>query len=165
MMKIKHIVLYGLLIAIMCIATIMIVIPLPTGFINLSDALILLFANVLPYTGIVAVAGIGCALADILAGYGQYAIFTFFIKSIEGILVIYLLSKWKFKGKTLIAYLIGVLVMLVGYGLTDSLLMSSIYYFPVSFLANSTQAIACIILAMLLLPLFKLFLNKIKNYL
>ena len=60
-------------------------IPIPaTGYVNLGDGVIFAAAALLgPFASIAA--GVGSALADLLAGYNYYAVVTFFIKGAMGL--------------------------------------------------------------------------------
>lgn len=72
--------------AVVAAATLAIRIPVPAtqGYINLGETAIYLTALLLgPVHGLVA-GGIGSALADLLAGYAQFAPFTLVIKALEG---------------------------------------------------------------------------------
>ena len=79
--KTKKIVITALMAALVCVATMIIKIPSPLkGYINLGDCIVLLSGWLLsPGYGFLA-AGIGSALADLLAGYVTYAPATFLIK-------------------------------------------------------------------------------------
>ena len=76
------IVITALFAALVCVATMFIRVPSPTGgYVNLGDGIVLLGAFLLgPVYGALA-AGIGSMLADILAGYPAYAIGTLIIKA------------------------------------------------------------------------------------
>ena len=87
-------------------------------------------------------------MADIALGYVNYSIFTFIIKSLEGI-VIYLLIKKLNPKYRLHIFVIGAIVMLCGYGLADVLMGSDFSLFIASMMANLPQAIACTIIATL----------------
>ncbi len=76
------IVLTALFAALICVATMLVQIPIPAtgGYANLGDGVILLCAFLMnPLYAIIA-AGLGSFLADVLAGYVSYAIGTFIIK-------------------------------------------------------------------------------------
>ena len=87
--KTKLIVLNGLMIALVCIATMVIQIPIPMteGYVNIGDSIIFV-ASILfgPIPGMIA-GGLGSALADILTGYSHWALFTLLIKGFEGYVV------------------------------------------------------------------------------
>ena len=69
--------------ALICVATMLIQIPIPAtgGYANLGDGIILICAFLLPPAYAVMAAGLGSALADILAGYVSYAPATLVIKA------------------------------------------------------------------------------------
>ncbi len=73
----------ALLAALCCVSTMIIQIPTPTGgFVNLGDVVIILAAWLLSPVYAVLSAALGSMLADILAGYAQYAPATFVIKGL-----------------------------------------------------------------------------------
>ena len=73
----------GMFAALICVATMIIRIPSPTGgYVNFGDCFILIAAWVLgPVYGFAA-GGIGSALADLLSGYAHYIPGTFVIKGL-----------------------------------------------------------------------------------
>ena len=77
----KKLVLSSLFAALTLVATLFFAIPLPTGYANLGDCFTFLCGFVLGGVWGVAAAGIGSALADLLGGYGFYALATFIIKA------------------------------------------------------------------------------------
>ena len=78
--------------ALSAVATMVIQIPAPTGYVNLGDAFVLLAGCVLgPAYGFVA-GGLGPALADLLLGYGVYAPGTFVIKGLTAVIAAALLG-------------------------------------------------------------------------
>lgn len=86
MRKSKHliqVVFAAMLAALCCISTLIIRIPTPTGgFVNLGDVIIIFAAWLLaPAYGMLS-AAIGSVLADIFAGFPQYAPATFVIKGL-----------------------------------------------------------------------------------
>lgn len=77
------IVLTSLFAALICVATMLVQIPIPAtgGFANLGDGVILMCAFLMnPFCAVLA-AGLGPMLADLLAGYMSYAIGTLIIKA------------------------------------------------------------------------------------
>ncbi len=73
----------ALLAALCCVSTLIIQIPTPTGgFVNLGDVIIIFAAWLLSPVYAVLAAGLGSMLADIFAGYAQYAPATFVIKGL-----------------------------------------------------------------------------------
>lgn len=117
-MKLKEIVFGAFGIAAIFILTAFISLPVANlGYINIGDAMIMLFASVLESSPLVfLVSGIASCLSDIYLGFPQYAIFTFLIKGFEGLIVSLLARKIK---KKLPAYVCGALIVIAGYALTD----------------------------------------------
>ena len=76
---------YAAVFAALCFAvTYVVVIPMPYGYLNFGDVIVLLCSWFLGPIGAIA-AGVGCALADLLSGYAIYAPATFVIKSVVAI--------------------------------------------------------------------------------
>lgn len=149
----------ALFLAIIYVTTLLIVIPIPggNGYINISDALIMLVSTIFTFPFNFLISGISTMLADLTLGYPSYAIFTLFIKGFESIIVTTTLKK---TNKTLIAFCLGGLFMVLAYGLTDVLLTSSLYAFVPAIIANTPQAIACIIIAQLVYKPFQKIISK-----
>ena len=72
----------ALLTALICILTMVIQIPIPLGYAHLGDAAILLGATYFGRREAVWASGLGSCLADLLTGFTQWVIPTFFIKVI-----------------------------------------------------------------------------------
>lgn len=155
----SKIALYGMLMGLTVIATMLISIPMiaTQGYINLGDAMVLLSGTILGPLGGFIVGGLGSALADILLGYAYYAPFTLFIKGLEGAAGVFLFKKL-FKEKHLfISMVIGGLLMATGYLVVEIFL----YGYPAaiaSFPGNIFQGQVGAILATLL---YKNIINKI----
>ncbi|MBQ3379579.1 MAG: ECF transporter S component [Clostridia bacterium] len=120
-MKDKHIkrtVMISLFAALVCVATMVIRIPSPTGgYINPGDAVVLLASFLLgPVWGAVA-AAIGSAMADIFSGYAVYAPATFIIKGLMALAAgnIVMIMKNRKTLSMLIAGIIAEAIMIVGY--------------------------------------------------
>lgn len=78
-----QIVLTALFAALICVATMLVQIPIPAtgGYANLGDGVILMCAFLInPFFAVIA-AGLGSMLADLLAGYVSYAFGTLIIKA------------------------------------------------------------------------------------
>lgn len=117
-MKGSHkIALYGVLMALTVIMTMVIQIPLPAsaGYLNLGDMVIFLTALILGKKAAFLVGGMGSALADILLGWGFYAPITFVAKGIEGFVAGWLLETTWGRKYPIIPTLIGGVVMALGY--------------------------------------------------
>ena len=149
-MPIKKITLYGLLLAIIFVVTIVIKIPAVNqmGYLNLSDVLVILFVTLFPKREVAFLAGFGTSLADLFLGYGAYAPFTFLIKATEGLIIIYYLNKSK-QQSNLKYYLwvaFGLIFMVIAYGFTDAFIFASWPYFYVSILFNLNQAVVAFLI-------------------
>ena len=78
----KFVTINALSIALVCVSTMAIQIPIPLGYMHLGNTCILLTAALFgPTTGLLA-GGIGSALADLLTGYTQWVIPTLIIKAV-----------------------------------------------------------------------------------
>lgn len=152
----EKLVLAALMAALACVATMVIRIPIPAtnGYVNLGDAFVILSGVVLgPLYGGLA-AGIGSALADLLAGYVGYAIATFIIKGIMGVLVGFMVKK----GSVLNVIISGILaevIMVGGYFLAEALFMGYGLGAIGGVLGNVMQGIAGVVISALLLPILK----------
>ena len=112
----------GLMAALVCVATAVLVIQLPTGgYANLGDCFVIISACLLgPIYGSLA-GGIGSALADLFLGFGIYAPFTFIIKSCMAVAVYFIINKAKNKPimsqviTLVIAAIVAELIMVSGY--------------------------------------------------
>jgi uncharacterized membrane protein len=137
-------VLTGVFAALACVATMVLVVPSPTGgYMNLGDAVVLLGAFLLgPVYGAIA-GGVGPAMADLLAGYTAYVPATLVIKAVMGVLAGLLYravgKKWNGWGVLLCA-VVGEAPMVAGYWLYDGLLMGSLAGAAVGIPSNLVQA-------------------------
>ncbi len=122
--KTKNIVSAALFAAVICVATYIVQIPMPAtgGYVNLGDCFVLA-AGIMLGAGYGAMAaGLGSALADMLAGYMQYAPATFIIKALMAVaayyiyvsLSIFLNHKHKIISKA-IAVIAAEAIMVLGY--------------------------------------------------
>lgn len=165
-MKSKNIVMSALMVALVTIATIVIRIPTPAtqGYVNMGDALIFVSALLFgPKIGFIA-GGFGSALADILAGYTNWAPWTFVIKGLEGFIAGFLVYRLNSKDNiiiNIIALILAGLWMAIGYFIA-SLIMYGMAAAITDFPSNVLQATAGIILG---LPLAKLLgkIDYLKN--
>ena len=143
MNKTRTIVLTALLAALTCIATMVLVVPSPTGgYMNLGDTVVILGAYLLgPVWGAVA-GGVGAALADLLAGYTMYVPATLVIKAVMGVLAALLYRRLgrRWQGLAVCAVLAEV-PMVAGYWLFDGLLMGSLTAAAVGIPSNLVQAV------------------------
>ena len=121
MKQIKSLVFASVLAALCCVATLVITIPSPSGgFMNLGDTVVLLSAYLLGPGWGAAAAGIGSALADLLAGALLYRAL-----GRRGLLACGLLAES---------------IMVLGYWCYDGLLMGSLAGAAVGIPSNLMQA-------------------------
>ena len=123
----KTLVWAALFTALTTVATMVIQVPSPTGgYLNAGDAIVLLSAFLLgPIWGAVA-AGVGSALADILAGYAIYAPATLIIKALMALTAGALLLRAKDKKPltyAIAASLLAEIIMIVGYFIFTALVL------------------------------------------
>ena len=89
------------------VATFIVQIPAPFGYVNLGDCFVLLSGALLgPFYGFAA-AGLGSALADLLLGFSVYAPATFLIKGVMALIMGFVVLKAKEKGSLLKTTLTG----------------------------------------------------------
>lgn len=120
--KVLNVVLQGLFIALVCVMTMAIQVPVPftNGYIHLGDSVILLIAIFFGRKYGIVAGGVGSMMSDILSGYTHWAIPTLIIKSLMGF-VAGSLSKYEKKKanfisiNTFVATVSTVLVMVFGY--------------------------------------------------
>ncbi len=112
--------------ALACLATMLIQIPIPLGYANLGNCVI--FIAVFYFNtkyGILA-GSIGAALADLLTGFNQWIIPTLIIKAALAFTAALIGKKnHKFKllsARTILAATLGMVVMVAGYTLSGALL-------------------------------------------
>ena len=146
--QLKKIAYAGVLAALIFIGT-ELHIPTAIGHINLGDLIILVSAYILgPFAFIPA--AIGSTLADLFAGYPQYAVATFIIKGVMGLVAGLLLKRNKegkvSLGRKLSASLVAELIMIAGYFAFESLpFMYGVEAALGSVIPNGIQASAAIV--------------------
>jgi uncharacterized membrane protein len=131
--SIRRLVYAALFCAMICAATLVVQIPLPTGYVHPGDALCLLAGFLLPAPSAAVAAGLGSALADLFSGYAVYAPATFVIKAGIALLAHFLLRLFLHKhtdGKhlwmgSLAGAFAGELFMIGGYFAFEALLYGS----------------------------------------
>lgn len=164
-MNTKKLSIMGLLIALTCIATMCVHIPIPatSGYINVGDSVILIVAVLFggPY-GIVA-GGIGSALADLLLGYTSYVPVTLIVKGLEGLIVTIIAGKGMgfFDFRKISAAFIGVIWMVLGYFIFETF-MYGMAAAASSVISNCIQAGGSFIIYLVLG--FALYKAKIRNF-
>lgn len=147
-MKLSHIILIGLMIAGVCMGTMVVQFPMPStnGFINIGDSMIFITSILFgPLAGMLA-GGIGSSLADLLSGYAHWAPFTLVIKGLEGLIVGFLMRGSFSKAKMIISCVIGAAFMIIGYYFAGGILEGSFIVSLESIPGNSIQGIASILI-------------------
>ena len=146
--KTKLLVLNGLMIALVCMATMVIQIPIPMteGYVNIGDSIIFVTSILFgPISGMIA-GGFGSALADILTGYSHWALFTLLIKGFEGYIVGIIVRENTNLIKNILATSLGVIIMVSGYLLAGTFLQGSFIVALGSVSSNMIQGIVSIII-------------------
>lgn len=103
-------------IAVVCVFTMVIKIPTARGYLNTCDVAICFIAYTLgPVTAGLS-AGLGTALADALGGYPQWAVISFIVHGLEGLLMAIIMSKDTITfARKLIAGLVCMVIVAGGY--------------------------------------------------
>lgn len=141
--------------ALSCAATMVIQIPIATGYLNFGDSLCLLAGWILgPWYGFAA-AGLGSALADLLAGYGAYVPATFVIKGLVALIAALLLRLVRKAGmpavwQLALSALPAEAAMVLGYFSFETLVLGETAAAAAAVPNNLLQAAAGIVLAVLL---------------
>ena len=144
--KIKFISEISMFISLTVVITILLIIPLPngSGYLNLSDALIMLGSIVTTPIGGLLIGSISGAIADLASGYSMYVPFTIIIKGLEGFLSGYLFiqiknQKLKYSSLYISGLLMGILYIipdLLYYGTS-----AAIYNLPFNILQGMFNAL------------------------
>ena len=153
----KNIALAGLSTALVLLATLVIQFPFLNGYINAGDAIIIVSCFFLSPLTAAATAGLGSALADILAGYAIYAPGTLVIKALMAFIAALIIHKGHEKRSLIPAFFAAVtaeLIMVSGYFLYEAFVlgygMPAIAYVPGNLVQAGFGVIAgCMLLAML----------------
>ena len=141
----------GIMTALITAVTTLIKIPIPQGYLNFGDVVVMISAFIMPFRGALIASGLGSALADLFGGYPIYAIFTFFIKMAE-VAIIYKLSDYLKTKKRIIPFALAGFAMMFLYGLVDGLLLSSVAYIPISMAYNFFQALISVLIVTVMYP-------------
>lgn len=158
--KVKNIVITGLGIAITFVATMFIKIPNGIqGYINLGDGFILIFSSILSPGYAFMVGGIASSLADIAGGYSYYFFFTLIIKGLEAI-VVSILSKKNNKYAIVTSYILGTLVMIIGYFIASIMLLGNIGLALLEVPGNLLQGSVGIVIAIIVYKAIKEYYNN-----
>ena len=146
--RIKNICFCALLSALICVCT-LISVPLPIGYFNLGDTMIITGAWLLgPLWGAIA-AAIGSAIADLIMGFAIYAPATALIKAVVALAacLLYRIFKKIILKESLdlipraIASVVAEIFMVVGYFLYEAFILSYGLGASVSIPGNAVQAL------------------------
>lgn len=154
--KLVRLVVSAMFAALCCVATMVIRIPTigTNGYVNIGDTVVLLCAWLIGGVYGAAAAGIGSALADLLASYVTYAPGTFVIKFLMAV-VAYMILKGmtKVKINKVASYIVSAVlaetVMVVGYFLYESTLLGYGIAAASSIGSNMVQGGTCLVLGVL----------------
>lgn len=121
-MNIKKLSLCAVFTAVVCLVTRFIQIPIPLGYFNIGNCVILTFCYLMPLPYGIIIGSIGSAIAD-LTSYPIYTIPTLIIKALMPLLF-YIIMKAPSKSiiKTYVAGAISMIIPLVGYTLVGGFL-------------------------------------------
>ena len=133
----KKLVLSALLAALALVATLFFAFPLPTGYANLGDCFAFLAGLVLGGPWGAAAAGVGIALADLLGGYGVYAVATFIIKAFIALCGAFA-AKFAKEGK--LRFVIIAALSLLG----EAMMVLGYFFFESVFLGVGAAAVASV---------------------
>ncbi|MFV0379606.1 MAG: ECF transporter S component [Anaerorhabdus sp.] len=158
MKKNKLFIIAALALALIFICTTYIKVPTQFGYVNLGDSMIFLFSSILPPSLSFLVSSVASGAADIVAGYPQYAIFTFIIKGVEALFVSLMI--YKFDNNKILTYIGAGSILVLGYLITDWILYGSFVMALGGVVFNIVQATSAIIISALLV---KRLITIIKN--
>lgn len=150
---IRKLVLSAMFAALCCVATLVVQIPIATGYLNVGEGMCLLSGLVLgPWYGMAA-AGLGSGLADLLAGYGVYVPATLIIKALVALTAAQCFRLIRANGRlhapvsVLLAELPAEAVMVTGYYAFETVLLREPAAAAASVPNNLLQAAIGIVLA------------------
>ena len=116
--------------ALVCVATMVVQIPIPLGYAHLGDSFIWLAAYLFDWKAGMFAGGVGSALADLLSGYPQWVLPTLIIKAVQGFLAAGLVRGKKgerklFSVRTLAGIVLSMSEMVMGYVIGGAILAGS----------------------------------------
>lgn len=153
MKKQKHflyVVFTALMASLCCVATMVLRLPLPFGYLNLGDVTVILSAWLLGPVYGAAAAGLGSMLADVFSGYPQYSAATFIIKALMAVavwFVMFLMRKLTAKQggfmwpAVSLGAVLAELIMVGGYFFTDAVVFAYGLGAAASLFGNAMQGV------------------------
>lgn len=147
--NIKNIVYIAISSALICLATLVIRIPMPlTGYVNFGDGVIIALAN--HFGAMIGIAAaLGSGLADLIAGYPIYIPATAIIKGLVALIICLPHKKDLPVKELIIRAVIAEAVMVLGYFIYESILYSPATA-ATAILGNTIQGLFAIVLGSLL---------------
>ncbi len=130
-------------------------VPLPFGYANLGDTVVLLTAFIVGGVWGSAASGLGPMLADIFLGYGIYAPATFIIKATMAFVAFLIFKKAKASSNTAFTFLYSLLgcicaelIMAIGYFVFELFLygMGAFTSLPGNLLQGAVNTVAAVLL-------------------
>lgn len=140
----------GLFAALIFVATYLLKIVLPIGYIHLGDGMILAGAILLGPSAWLP-AALGSVLADIMLGYTAYALPTFIIKGEVGLIAGLLLKRIRHLGGVVLVFIGVEILMVAGYFVAESFMYGVNGAIPQLF-ANTLQGGSGVIVGAMLFP-------------
>lgn len=174
--KTTKIILTGLMMAMIVVATIILPIPVPfgSGYIHLGDAMIFLSVLILGWKYGAVAAGVGSALADLMVGYAIWAPWTLCIKGMMGVIMgLFILKSMNKKQKSLLGVpvyqLIGMILagcfMAAGYYVAEGVIYGNFIVAVLGIPWNIVQfTVGTIIAVILAAALYKTPAKKLFAY-
>ena len=149
--------------ALIACTTLVLKVPMPPlGYFNFGDLMIFFASLLLPLRLSVFAASFGSMIADLVGGYAEYAIFTFFIKGAQ-VLVIFALRKILNKDKKWISYIAANFVMAALYASVDGLLLQNFTQFLLSFGYNIIQGFTSTALFLIFYSRFEKLVDQLRS--
>ena len=137
-------------------STFRIPVPMTQGYVHLGDTMIFLGVLVLGRRNGCLAAGIGSALADVLAGYAIYAPWTLIIKGLMAFVMATFIGKTNIRYKTIIGMVLAGIVMAAGYCIVDGVLAGNMAAGFIGLPANIGQfAVGMVLASALAAALYK----------
>ena len=156
--KLRNLVYTAMLMALCCVATLVIKIPTVTGgYLNAGDIVVVLAALLAgPLYGGVA-AGFGSGLADVISGYMSYAPGTLVVKGCAAVVaaLIFRACRKKSFGFALLSAICGEIIMVLGYFGYASLLLGKGWGAAASIPGNLVQGAMGMVIGLVLLVVLK----------
>lgn len=174
--KTTKIILTGLMMAMIVVATMMLVIPIPfgSGYIHLGDAMIFLSVLILGWRYGAVAAGAGSALADLFLGYSVWAPWTLVIKGVMVIVMgIFIVKAIKKPGRSILGFpayqLIGMILaglfMAAGYYVAEGVIYGNFIAAALGIPWNIVQfSVGAVIASILSAALYKTPAKQLFTY-